>query len=171
VDRAAEHAAIYERTRTCGSRQRHWVGDELDRDGVLLDDEQEEEDTAYRRAPCGSERKCGTELSLEQSGKRSKGHAALLAGSAHCAAREQEKLGSLASGQIRKEGLGQGGRRELRLGCRVMRPSGPAACEAGQMQRRGQHAFGPEQRKGNISFSFFISNFPNAFSNIDLNRI
>jgi hypothetical protein len=98
VDRAAEHMAIYERIRTCGSRQRRWVGDKLDRDGVLLDDEQEEEDTVYRRAPCGSERKCGTELSLEQSGKRSKGPAAWLAGPARCAARGQEKLGSLASG-------------------------------------------------------------------------
>jgi hypothetical protein len=33
------------------------------------------------------------------------------------------------------------------------------------MQRRGQQAFGPEQRKENISSSFFISNFPNTFSN------
>jgi hypothetical protein len=39
------------------------------------------------------------------------------------------------------------------------------------MQRRGQQAFGPEERKEKIFFSFFISNFSNAFSNKDLNRI
>jgi hypothetical protein len=49
--------------------------------------------------------------------------------------------------------------------------NGPAACGAGQMQRRGQQAFGLDQRKENISFSFFMSNFSNAFSNKDLNRI
>jgi hypothetical protein len=45
----------------------------------------------------------------------------------------------------------------------LMRPSGPNAEE-------GQQAFGPEQRKENTSFSFFISNFPNTFSNMDLIR-
>jgi hypothetical protein len=49
--------------------------------------------------------------------------------------------------------------------------AGPTACGASQMQRRGQQAFGPEERKEKIFFSFFISNFSNAFSNKDLNRI
>jgi hypothetical protein len=44
-----------------------------------------------------------------------------------------------------------------------MRPSGPNAEER-------QQAFGPEERKENTYFSFFISNFPNAFPNIDLIR-
>jgi hypothetical protein len=45
----------------------------------------------------------------------------------------------------------------------LIRLSGPNAEEEEQ-------AFGPEQRKENTSFSFFISNFPNTFSNMDLIR-
>jgi hypothetical protein len=44
--------------------------------------------------------------------------------------------GLVSFGRIRKDGPGQGGRRELRLGCQVMRPSGPAAsAERAESQR------------------------------------
>jgi hypothetical protein len=74
----------------------------------------------------------------------------------------------------RKEG-GRGGFGCGRLGRpttrRVGEKLGSRADEAEWAKCRGGAAgLQPEQRKENTSFSFFISNFPNAFSNINFIR-